>query len=115
MHREQNDECTLGILHDSVAPAWDLDSPFTMTSDLAGAAVFSAESTVVSKASEPAGRDLGNAYTIILSMARGIRGRFILGLGLTRVSPTSRGDIRVEVRARLGSPMLDFLALEPAP
>src|SRR5580692_1521770 len=27
MHREQNDECTLGILHDSVAPAWDLGSP----------------------------------------------------------------------------------------
>src|SRR5262245_33979599 len=27
MHREQNDERTLGILHDSVAPAWDLGSP----------------------------------------------------------------------------------------
>src|SRR6516162_2077440 len=27
MHREQNDECTLGILHDSVAPACDLGSP----------------------------------------------------------------------------------------
>jgi hypothetical protein len=30
-----------------------------MTSDFAGAAVFSGESTVVSKASDPAGRDLG--------------------------------------------------------
>ena len=42
-------------------------------------------------------------------------GRFILRLGLTRVPPTSRGDIREEVRARLGSRMLEFLALEPAP
>jgi hypothetical protein len=30
-----------------------------LTSDFAGAAVFSGKSTLVSKASEPAGRDLG--------------------------------------------------------
>ena len=42
-------------------------------------------------------------------------GRFILRLGLTRFPPTSRGDIRAEVRARLGSRMLEFLSLEPAP